>query len=85
MPWLLASTGHHPTFSPPHPIPIKTHIADYSQPLFKVIQQKINGSVQDCINSIANALELLQSCPKPLHDIAYIAPGIQHTSHKGGT
>ena len=26
----------------------------------------INGLVQDCSNSIANALELLQSCTKPL-------------------
>ena len=25
----------------------------------------IDGLVQDCNNSIANALELLQSCPKP--------------------
>ena len=25
----------------------------------------IDGLVQDCSNSIANALELLQSCPKP--------------------
>ena len=25
----------------------------------------IDGLVQDCINSIANALELLQSCTKP--------------------
>ena len=30
----------------------------------------INGSVQDCSNSIANALELLQSCTKP--SILYI-------------
>ena len=26
----------------------------------------IDGLVQDCSNSIANALELLQSCAKPL-------------------
>ena len=26
----------------------------------------VDGLVQDCSNSIANALELLQSCPKPL-------------------
>ena len=26
----------------------------------------IDGLVQDCSNSIANALELLQSCTKPL-------------------
>ena len=26
----------------------------------------IDGLMQDCINSIANALELLQSCTKPL-------------------
>ena len=29
-------------------------------------QQDIDGLVQDCSNSIANALELLQSCTKPL-------------------
>ena len=28
-------------------------------------QWQINGLVQDCSNSIANALELLQSCTKP--------------------
>ena len=28
-------------------------------------QPYINGLVQDCSNSIANALELLQSCTKP--------------------
>ena len=29
------------------------------------VELKINGLVQDCSNSIANALELLQSCTKP--------------------
>ena len=29
------------------------------------IRSDINGLVQDCSNSIANALELLQSCTKP--------------------
>ena len=28
-------------------------------------KDQINGLVQDCSNSIANALELLQSCTKP--------------------
>ena len=28
-------------------------------------QDNIDGLVQDCSNSIANALELLQSCTKP--------------------
>ena len=28
-------------------------------------QNDINGSVHDCSNFIANALELLQSCTKP--------------------
>ena len=36
-------------------IAVKHHIDVYN----------INGSVQDCGNSIANALELLQSCAKP--------------------
>ena len=31
---------------------------------FKLIPH-IDGLVQDCSNSIANALELLQSCTKP--------------------
>ena len=29
-------------------------------------REYIDGLVQDCSNSIANALELLQSCTKPL-------------------
>ena len=29
--------------------------------------KEIDGLTQDCSNSIANALELLQSCPKPLN------------------
>ena len=29
------------------------------------LEQQIDGLVQDCSNSIANVLELLQSCPKP--------------------
>ena len=28
-------------------------------------QEYVDGLVQDCSNSIANALELLQSCAKP--------------------
>ena len=31
----------------------------------------INGLVQDCSNSIANALELLQSCTKPSTSMSY--------------
>ena len=30
-----------------------------------ILQLYIDGLVQDCSNSIANALELLQSCTKP--------------------
>ena len=30
------------------------------------IYRHIDGLLQDCSNSIANALELLQSCTKPL-------------------
>ena len=33
--------------------------------LQKDMEYKINDVVQDCSNSIANALELLQSCNKP--------------------
>ena len=36
----------------------------------------IDGLVQDCSNSIANALDLLQSCTKPL--IWYIGYHILH-------
>ena len=35
------------------------------QNLFHKIYLKINGLVQDCSNSIANTLALLQSCTKP--------------------
>ena len=34
--------------------------------LFTYVQVHFSGIVQDCGNSIANALELLQSCAKPL-------------------
>ena len=36
----------------------------------------VHGLVQDCSNSIANALELLQSCTKPL---MYISVSVSHT------
>ena len=32
---------------------------------------KIDGLVQDCSNSFANALELLQSCTKPSNDVSF--------------
>ena len=35
------------------------HVAERNQ------VSRIDGLVQDCSNSIANALELLQSCTKP--------------------
>ena len=38
-----------------------THDHDASE----VTQNDIDGLVQDCSNSIANALELLQSCTTP--------------------
>ena len=44
----------------------------FSKPIFVAIikslwpDDDIDGLVQDCSNSIANALELLQSCTKPL-------------------
>ena len=37
-----------------------THLSEFTD-----IIQHIDGFVQDCSNSIANALELLQSCAKP--------------------
>ena len=36
----------------------------------------IDGIVQDCSNSIAKALELLQSCTKPMHYNHMIIPGL---------
>ena len=36
-----------------------------SEPLMVSLPTYIDGLVQDCNNSIANALELLQSCTKP--------------------
>ena len=43
-----------------------THTSHYNTILHTVWPLQINGLVQDCSNSIANALELLQSCTKPL-------------------
>ena len=34
-------------------------------PLVAMVTEHVDGLVQDCSNSIANALELLQSCTKP--------------------
>ena len=39
-----------------------------------MIDYDIDGLVQDCSNSIANALELLQSCTKPLICFLCIPP-----------
>ena len=44
-------------------------LRDFLHLLLGFLQYHVNqmdGSVQDCSNSIANALELLQSCTKPL-------------------
>ena len=38
----------------------------HSHKQIKITPRRIDGSVQDRSNSIANALELLQSCTKPL-------------------
>ena len=38
---------------------------DYRYPIHREKQAYIDGLEQDCSNSIANALELLQSCTKP--------------------
>ena len=42
-------------------------------PLTSIVKEYIDGSVQDCSISIANAMEILQSCTKPL-----IYPHAQH-------
>ena len=39
----------------------------------KVLIHHVDGLVQDCSNSIANALELLQSCTKPFDVISMVA------------
>ena len=41
----------------------KEHISTIEIQKFSL--KKVDGLVQDCSNSIANALELLQSCTKP--------------------
>ena len=43
-----------------------------TEPLVTILMTYIDGLVQDCSNSIANALELLQSCTKPY---IYALPG----------
>ena len=46
----------------------KTVILSFTTLLINVclnLDNNIEGLVQDCSNSIANALELLQSCTKP--------------------
>ena len=45
-------------------------------------QAHIDGLVQDCSNSIANALELLQSCAKPS---IYFAPAHHNILHSTST
>ena len=37
----------------------------YDQQRYFALPSYVDGLVQDCRNSIANALELLQSCTKP--------------------
>ena len=41
------------------------HTLSRNNPITPVGQYHIDGLVQDCSNSIANTLELLQSCTKP--------------------
>ena len=43
----------------------------YNLPWSRLVDYYIDGLVQDCSNSIANALELLQSCTKPLILFSY--------------
>ena len=43
------------------------------------IPKYINGLVQDCSNSIANTLELLQSCTKPLIWAKFVHTKTQQT------
>ena len=46
----------------PAPVVSTSH---YSKQFYYITMDYIDGLVQDCSNSIANALELLQSCTKP--------------------
>ena len=41
---------------------------------FKAIRKDIDSLVQDCSNSIANALELLQFCTKPSISSIVVSP-----------
>ena len=43
-----------------------SHVLSTKSVIHDFFLDNINGLVQDCSNSIANALELLQSCTKPL-------------------
>ena len=45
-------------------------------PWLVVVVFHLDGLVQDCSNSIANALELLQSCTKPSICCCYIDSGL---------
>ena len=38
---------------------------NHGESLAQMLNEYLDGLVQDCSNSIANALELLQSCTKP--------------------
>ena len=40
-------------------------MCDLGSPFLINMLHHVNGLVQDCSNSIANTLELLQSCTKP--------------------
>ena len=41
----------------------------------------INGLMQDCSNSIANTLELLQSCAKPPISFSYMFSDCEFNAH----
>ena len=42
-----------------------SHLFSYNTSVVMTGTYHVDGLVQDCSNSIANALELLQSCTKP--------------------
>ena len=58
-----------------------THGYKKRQTKYKLsLDTKTDGSAQDCSNSIANALELLQSCTKPSKCTSWLTRPTQQPS-----
>ena len=55
---------------------MRDHKSWYNALPYNKYKLYIDGSVQDCSNSIANALELLQSCSEPSIYLVDVVIGI---------